>query len=174
MELASLVQAWLWDMAHGPRPRSPETIRTHRMHLYQFVRTLVGPAAEDRLNFQEAINEHALLRVLGRIPVVQYATRYNVFMAVMSLCNFLIRQGVLAPAVKDAMKAHKPKRLLPPRRTALHSAADVNRFIQTVWLTEDYSTYEKTLNTALIGTMVFASLCASRRSRAWSWPTSTS
>ena len=100
VELASLVQAWLWDMAHGPTPRSPETIRTHRMHLYKFVRTLVGPAADDRLNFQEAINEHALLRVLGRIPVVQYATRYNVFMAVMSLCNFLIRQGVLAPAVK--------------------------------------------------------------------------
>ena len=63
------------------------------------------------------------------------------------------------------MKAHKPKRLHPPRRKALHSAAEVNRYIQTVWITEDYSTYEKTLNTALIGTMVFAGLRVSEVAR---------
>lgn len=158
VELASLVQAWLWDMEHGPKPRSPETIRTHRMHLHKYVRTLIGPDPDARLTYHEALNEQALLRVLGRIPVAQFATRHNVYMAVMSLCNFLIRQGVLASSVKEAMKAHKPKRLLPPKRTALHSEAEINRFIQTVWLTETYSTYEKTLNTAMIGMMAFAGL----------------
>lgn len=167
VELASLVQAWLWDMENGPKPRSPETIRTHRMHLHKYVRTLLGPDVppDARLTFQEALTEHAMLRVLGRIPVAQFATRYNVFMAVMSLCNFLVRQGVLPPTAKEALKAHKPHRLLPPKRTALHSEADINRYIQTVWLGEGYSLYEKTLNTAIIGMMAFAGLRVSEVAR---------
>lgn len=158
VELAALVQAWLWDMANGPKPRSPETIRIHRMHVYKYVRLLVGDAPEARLLLADAINDRALLRVLGRIPVVQFATRYNVFMALMSFCNFLVQQGVLAPAIKDTLKPHKPRRLLPPRRPALHSTDEVNRLIEAIWMSEGYSTYEKHLNAALVGTMVFAGL----------------
>lgn len=158
VELSALVQAWLWDMEHGPRPYSKETIRTHRMHLYKFVRTLIGNEPDAHLKYHEAINEKALLRVFARIPVAQFATRYNVYMAVMSLCNFLIRQGVLGEEMKATMKPHKPRRLLPPKRTCLHTLADVNRFLEALWMTEEYSTYEKRLNAALIGTMVFAGL----------------
>ena len=56
------------------------------------------------------------------------------------------------------MKKHKPRRLLPPRRTVLHSADEVARFMEALWAAEGSSVYEKTLNAAMVGTMVYAGL----------------
>lgn len=158
VELAGLVQAWLWEMEHGPKPYAKDTIRSHRMHMHKYVKTLVGADPEARLTYQQAIGEHPLRLALARIPVAQFATRYNVYMAVMCFSNFLIRQGLVKPDVKVAMNVHKPKRLVPPVRRSLPSADVVNRFIEAIWQTEAYSTYEKHLNATIVATMVFAGL----------------
>lgn len=158
VELSSLVHGWLWDMANGAEPRSPETIRTHRLHLNKFVRMLVGAMPEARLTYQHVIGEHAMRRVMAQIPPQQFASRYNHYMAIMSFCNFLIAKGLAAPEAKVPLKPYKPKRLTPPKRTSLKSEAEVNQFINAIWLHEGYDSYEKTLNATIVGVMAFAGL----------------
>lgn len=91
-----------------------------------------------------------------RIPAKQFATRYNTYSAVMNFSKFLVRQGLIDPKVREAMKVHRPKRLFPPKKTVLYSTEEVNRFFDAFLLTETYSNYERILNAAIVGTMVFA------------------
>lgn len=158
LELSALVQAWLWELANGPTPRSPETIRTHRLHLYKFVRMLVGAWSKPQLSFRDVISEGAMRTIMLMIPPKQFASRYNHYMAVMNFCNFLISRGVISAEAKLALKPLKPRRLLPPHRTSLKSEAEVNQYINAIWLHEAYTSYEKQLNAAIVGTMAFAGL----------------
>lgn len=157
VELSGLVQGWLWDLTNGAAPRSPETIRTHRLHLAKFIRMLVG-ATGARLGYLDVVGEPAMRRVMAMIPPHQYASRYNHYMAVMCFCNFLIAKGLVGPEVKLPLKAYKPKRLTPPKRTSLRSVAEVNRYLDAIWQHEAYSAYEKHLNVAVVGVMAFAGL----------------
>lgn len=158
VELSALVQAWLTDMEFGAQPCSADTIRTHRKHFYKFIRILLRSDPGRTLSYTEAIQAKAIGKVLMQIPVTQFATRYNVYSAVVAFCRFLVRQGLVGQDVRVAMTAHKPKRLVPAKKTVLHSTDEINRFFEALWMTEDYSNYEKLLNSAMIGMMVFAGL----------------
>lgn len=158
VELSALVQAWIKDMEIGSKPCSADTIRTHRKHFYKFIRILLGNDPSGTLSYTDAVNGKALGRVLSRIPVTQFASRYNVYSAVVAFCGFLVRQGLLSQEVRSAMTAFKPKRLLPAKKSVLHSTDEINRFFEALWMTEAYSTYEKTLNSAMVGLMVYAGL----------------
>ncbi|MNS17493.1 Tyrosine recombinase XerD [compost metagenome] len=160
-ELSALVTAWLHDMEHGPKPCSLETVRTHRRHMHRYVQALHGDDPNARVTYRKAASEAALIRVMTSIPVAKFATRYNLFMAVLSFSRFLVGQGLLDEAERARMKRHKPKRLTPPKRTVLSSMDEVNRFFEALWQSEAHTTYEKTLNAAALGTMVFAGLRAS-------------
>ncbi|MDF2703549.1 MAG: integrase family protein [Rubrobacteraceae bacterium] len=157
-ELSALIQAWQRDMEVGARPCSRDTIQTHRKHMHKYIRTLLGGEPALRITLREAVTEAALGRVMARIPVTQFATRYNVFMAVMAFSRFLVERGLMDDGDRLALKRHKPKRLLPPKRTVLHSLDEVNRFLEALWASEAHTTYEKVLNAAAVGLMVFAGL----------------
>jgi excisionase family DNA binding protein len=158
LELSSLVQAWLWDMANGTAPRSPETIRTHRLHLAKCVRMLVGARPGAQLTYLDVISEGAMRQVMAMIPPHQFASRYNHYMGVMSFVNFLVARGIVGPEVKLPLKALKPRRLTPPKRTSLRSEAEVNQYLDAIWQHEAYSPYEKHLNATVVGVMAFAGL----------------
>lgn len=121
-ELSGLVTAWLHDMEHGPWPCSLETVRTHHRHMHRYVRALHGDDPNARVTYRQAVSESALLR---GIPVAKFATRYNLFMAVMSFSRFLVGRGLLDEGERARMKRHKPKRLTPPRRTLLSGGEDI-------------------------------------------------
>jgi excisionase family DNA binding protein len=84
VELSALVEAWLKDMAIGARPLAADTIRTHRKSMAKYVRTLLGAGPAATLTWGEAATERALGRAVASLPVTQFATRYNLYMAVMS------------------------------------------------------------------------------------------
>jgi excisionase family DNA binding protein len=164
-ELSSLVKAWLHHLEHGPKPCAHETIKTHRRHFFRYARGLLGMDPNAKLTFQEVATERALLKVLTRIPVAQFATRYNLFMAVMSFTSFLLKQGLMDEDERNRMKRHKPKRLAPAKRTVLNSIDEVNKLFDALWYAEAGTLYDKTLNAAALGVMVFAGLRASEVAR---------
>jgi site-specific recombinase XerD len=157
-ELSALVEAWLTDMTVGARPCAADTIKTHRKHMAKYVRVLLGEDPAATLTWGEAASERALGRAIASLPVTQFATRYNLYMAVMSWTRFLAGAGLMGATEREAMKRHKPRRLLPPRRTVLHSTDEISRFMESLWAAEGSSVYEKTLNAAMVGTMVYAGL----------------
>lgn len=157
-ELSSLTQAWLEDLQKGTRPYSADTIKTHRQHFLKYVRVLLGSNPMATLTFREAASARMIERALSRIPATQFSTRHNVFFAVVSFTGFLVRRGLVGPSVKEEMKPLKPRRLVPERRTVFHSSQEVNRFLDALWTSEGHSLYEKHLNAATIGLMVFAGL----------------
>lgn len=164
-ELASLVTGWLRHLESGPWPCSPETIRNYRRHLLRYVKDLLGADPGATLTYREAASEKALLRVITRILVSQYATRYSLFMSVMSFARFLAERDMLDKHERARTRRHKPRRLGPANRTALTTTDEVNRLFEAARLSEASSVYEKTLNAAAPGVMVFAGLRASKAVR---------
>lgn len=158
INLSGLVQAWLIDMERGARPCSEDTIRTHRRHFYKHIRLLSENAPAGTVTYQMAVEPKSLAKTLARIPVTQYATRYNIYSAVVAFTKFLVQEKVLNADARSALKQYKPKRLVPPKRTVLYSMDEVNRFFEAIWMTEEYTKYEKLLNSAIAGMMVFAGL----------------
>ncbi|HEY9764773.1 MAG TPA: tyrosine-type recombinase/integrase [Chroococcales cyanobacterium] len=158
VSLAGLVAAWVADMERGSKPCSEDTVFTHRRHFYKLIRMLSGNDPAGTVTYQMAVDPKTMANALARIPVTQYATRYNVYSAVVSFAKYLIREGLLDGDTRAVLKQHKPKRLVPPKRTVLYSMDDVNRFFEAIWMTEEYTNYEKLLNSAVTGTMVFAGL----------------
>lgn len=157
-DLSALYQDWILELKNGTRPCSASTIATHRMHLMKYVRILTEAAPNARLTCQQAFNDRSLDQVLIRIPATQFASRYNTYSAAMNFTKFLVKRGLVDPKVREAMKAYRPKRLNPPRKTVLYSIEEVNTFLEAILLTSAYTSYEKLLNTALVGVMVFAGL----------------
>lgn len=158
VSLAGLVSAWLLDMEKGAKPCAADTIATHRRHFYKYIRMLSGDDPKGTVTYQTAIAPKSLANILARIPVTQYATRYNLFSSVISFSRFLEQEGLLSEDARNGLKKYKPKRLVPPKRTVLYSMDEVNRFFEAIWMTEEYTNYEKILNSALAGMMVFAGL----------------
>lgn len=157
-ELSSLYQAWLLELANGTKPCKATTVNTHRAHFLKYVRILVDTSAEGRLTYRKAVNAAAISSALVRIPAKNFASRYNTYSAVMNFAKFLVRRGLLDPKDREAMKEHKPRRLLPPKKTVLHSKEDLDRLFEAILMHEAYTGYEKALNAALAGTMAFAGL----------------
>lgn len=157
-ELSALAQAWRLDMEKGAKPCATETVRTHWLHFNRYVRLLMGNDPTATLTYQEAASALALERALMRIPVTKFATRYNVYFAVVSFTKYLIRHGAVPAQVREQMKPLRPKRLLPERRTVLNSIEEVNHLLEVLWLSEGHTQYEKQLNATLIGIMTFAGL----------------
>lgn len=157
-ELSELAQAWRMDLEKGVKPCSPETVRTHWTHFIRYVKLLSGESPEATFTYQQAASARALEAALMRIPVTKFATRYNIYFAVVSFTKFLVRRGLAPEQARTEMKALKPKRLIPERRTFMHSAEELNRFFDTLWLSEGHTKYEKLMNAAMIGAMAFAGL----------------
>lgn len=157
-DMANLYQAWLQDLSNGTRPCSEATVTTHRAHFMKYVRLVMEAAPKAKLTYQLAFNEKSLGAVLLSIPATQFATRYNTYSAAMNFTKFLVKRSLVENQTREAMKVHRPKRLVPPKKTVLYSMEEVNTFLDAILLTNAYTHHEKLLNTALVGVMVFAGL----------------
>lgn len=125
-ELSALVKGWLHHLEHGPKPCAQETIKTHRRHFFRYARGLLGMDPNAKLSFQETATERALLKILTRIPVAQFATRYNLFMAVMSFTSFLRRHLAFARRWQASSSKRSGLNLAPVHcvRSGLRRAED--------------------------------------------------
>ena len=156
IDLYSLFQGWLLNMEKGTKPLSPDTIRTHRQHFQKHLRMLL--VNDSSLTYSETVAGKNLDKVLSSLPVIQFATRYNLYSSVISFANFLVQQGLLEKEAATSLRQYKPRRLIPAKKTVLNSIEEVNKFLDAIWLLQSHSNYEKTLNTALVGMMAFAGL----------------
>ena len=117
-----LFEEILSDMASGAltgKPLAKATLDNFRYGMQAFWRFLGQPPALDSVN--PANLRLALIRVVGEEEGgCHYGTRQLVYMAVCRFVKFLVDRGYRQASELDLLRAHRPKRSTPVRRTYLY------------------------------------------------------
>lgn len=154
-ELGVLVEDWLTSLTMGHRPFSPRTVSNYRKDLTVYLKRLSRVIA-DAFDAPTATDPKVLAKVIEGIPRDQFVTRYHAFCAVLSFTKFLVGREMVPADRIAALKAMRPKRYLPPRRTVL-TLDELHRFFNAVWLRQT-TRYEKVFQTAMLKMLVYTGL----------------
>jgi integrase len=137
-ELKKVSEDWLEWCVNGKLSGKPMGARTVEIYRYYFNLYL------DRLGkypSKPLISITNLREVLGSYKPENFSTKRNIYDAVMSITKYFIENQKMKPETRDAMKALKPKRFLPPKKTSL-TEQQINKLLSTIE-TMNSSAYDK-------------------------------
>jgi|688.fasta_scaffold00007_120 integrase len=116
-DLKSLAQIWLEWCASGKLTGKPLGKRTIEIYEYYFTLYIKGLG---KYPSKPLISVDNLRNVLGSYQPQNYSTKRNIYDAIMSFTKYLIELDKFSPEIRNKLKALKPKRYLPAKKTSLN------------------------------------------------------
>lgn len=116
-DLKSLAQIWLEWCASGKLTGKPLGKRTIEIYEYYFTLYIKGLG---KYPSKPLISVDNLRNVLGSYLPQNYSTKRNIYDAIMSFTKYLIELDKFSPEIRNKLKALKPKRYLPAKKTSLN------------------------------------------------------
>lgn len=151
-KISTLVADWLNNLKNGPRPFSQRTIDDYHYNLLRYLRMLGGGTT-----LAEIVSKEPVRRVLESIPMLHYAWRYHLISSVISFAKYAVDRTLLPEGLIKDLKALRPKRYYPPRKTVLEQD-QVEGLLAAIWTMSGNSQYERHLNFAIVKTLVLTGL----------------
>lgn len=116
------LEAFLYALQTGSgfsKPYSPKTIKQHRLFLGLFFKWADCPPSLKNVN---VFSLKKALNYLCETSVCAYSRKDNLLKTYSCFAKWLIAQGLADSSILEGLKALKPKRFLPARRTKLTKA----------------------------------------------------
>jgi len=151
-ELKSTVRLWLRDLQAGIRPLTPRTIQTLRERFIRYTLHLETMGTSP-VNLATCLDLKVLYTVISSFPVESYSNRHNTFYSVHSLARFLVNLGELDEPYLLKLKKFRPRRVIPPKRTAIRNQ-EMLELLRSAITLEDFRTNWKCLVTKTIVEML--------------------
>lgn len=145
-ELKALIKPWLRSLATGTlngRIYSSMTIESYEYFTTYYFRSLSSGA------YSPWISSKNLKLIFGKIEAKKYAAKQKIFDALMCFTRYLIDEGKMEEAERDAMKKLRPKRFFPAEKITL-SEQQIDLILKTNQEATGKNTYDKLLTKTLV------------------------
>lgn len=126
--LRTASEEWLEWCATGKLAGKPMGNRTVEIYSYYFSLYLKGLGKYPQ---KPLISVENLRQVLGSYKPENFATKRNIYEAIMSITRYLIVKNRFSAEVRLAMKSLKPRRFLPAKRTSL-TEQQINQLLGSI------------------------------------------
>jgi DNA binding domain, excisionase family len=157
-EIHTLMEEWLNHLRFGPRPFSNRTIDDYQYNFLRYLRMVGGCS-----NLHLLMSKDEARKALESIPIAGYARRCHLVSTLVSFAKFLVDRKLLPESYVDNLRALRPKRFFPPKRTVLEGD-QIPEFLAAIWTLNGASLYQRRLNYALVRTLMLTGLRSSELS----------
>lgn len=146
IELKEAIPVWLEWNETGKISGKPVSKRTTEINNYYFELYLKNL---DKYPEKPIISIKNLRNVLGKYKPENFATKRNIYEAVMSITRYLIEIQKFTNEERESLKKLKPKRFLPAKKTCL-TESQLNQLIESIDTVKTTDKEKKVLRALII------------------------
>jgi site-specific recombinase XerD len=148
-DIESLINTWLDWCRTGKlcgRPIGPRTLELYKYYFRLYLKKL------DPKDLKNPMTIDLARKVIGSFPPASFSTKLNVYSSLMSFSKYLIENKKLGEEYRTRLKAIRPKRFLPAKKTSLNQNqySSLIEALQKEKLGGGFGNYDKILTKALI------------------------